>query len=73
MLYKLKSALPFLLKLLGLHVRKASTLIRKAAEQGHEDAQDFLGIVYSRSAGVPQNNIEACERRGTALAELSGR
>ena len=32
---------------------------RKAAEQGHADAQTILGMMYKEGKGVPQDDAEA--------------
>jgi len=37
----------------------AAKWYRKAAEQGHADAQNNLGVMYATGKGVTQNNIEA--------------
>ena len=33
--------------------------VKKAAEQGHADAQVWLGVMYSRGEGVPEDDIQA--------------
>lgn len=38
---------------------EAAEWFRKAAEQGHLDAQDYLGVMYARGEGVPQDDVEA--------------
>ncbi len=39
--------------------KEAAKLCRKAAEQGHGQAQAFLGIMYSQGQGVEQDFKEA--------------
>ena len=38
---------------------EAVTWYRKAAEQGHAEAQNNLGVMYNRGEGVPQDYTEA--------------
>ncbi|MFP6581373.1 MAG: tetratricopeptide repeat protein, partial [Candidatus Hydrogenedentota bacterium] len=38
---------------------ESSKWIRKAAEQGHVDAQRVLGVMYANGNGVPQDSVEA--------------
>ena len=33
--------------------------VKKAAEQGHADAQYNLGVMYAYGDGVPEDNIQA--------------
>ena len=40
---------------------KAAKWWRKAAEQGHADAQNNMGLMYERGEGVPQNDAEAAK------------
>ena len=39
--------------------RKAAKWVRRAAEQGHADAQFTLGLMYYHGEGLPQDNQEA--------------
>lgn len=38
---------------------QAAKWLRKAAEQGHSEAQNNLGLLYSQGNGVPQDPVEA--------------
>ena len=37
------------------------TAVRRAADQGHADAQYWLGVVYSEGAGVSKDSTEAAK------------
>ena len=56
---------------------EATKWIRKAAEQGHPDAQFLLGTCYENGEGVPQNHTEAAKwfrkaaDQGYALAQFN--
>ena len=49
---------------------EAVTWYRKAANQGHAEAQGQLGVMYANGLGVTQNNVEAvawyCSRQRRA-------
>ena len=42
-----------------VHAENDLEAVRKAAEQGHADAQFLLGLMYDVGEGVPENDAEA--------------
>jgi TPR repeat protein len=38
---------------------EAARWYRKAADQGHADAQDNMGGMFAQGRGVPQSDVEA--------------
>lgn len=50
--------------------KQACKWLRLAADQGHVEAQNSLGIRYNRGEGVPHDHAEAC--RWFRLAEVGG-
>ena len=51
---------------------EAGTWYRKAAEQGHIEAKNNLGVMYAEGRGVPQDYVEAHMWLNLAASRSSG-
>jgi TPR repeat protein len=57
------------LKRVHKNAAEAVKWYRKAAEQGHTDAQRHLGLMYGNGEGVPENDVEALKWYSIAKAQ----